>query len=91
MVLRKKHTPKLKTAVALAALKGRSTVSEIASETGVAPAQVSTWKKEALGILNEGFADRRSKKAVPDGFAVDELLLQIGKLKVENDWLKKKL
>jgi len=91
MVLRKKHTPNLKTAVALEALKGKRTVAEIASDNGVAPAQISTWKKEAVSILKDGFADKRSKKVTANGFTTDELLLQIGQLKVENDWLKKKL
>ena len=92
MALRKKHTPKLKATVAIEALKGRVTVSEIASSNGVAPAQVSTWKKEALQILEDGFAGtRKSKKAPADGFTTDELLMQIGQLKVENEWLKKKL
>ena len=91
MVLRKKHTARLKTTVAVEALKGRCTASEIASNNGVAPAQVSSWKKEAINILRDGFADKRSKKAEPNGFTRDELLQQIGQLKVENDWLKKKL
>ncbi len=92
MTLRKKHTPKLKTTVAIEALKGRVTVAEIASGNGVAPAQVSTWKKEAMQILEAGFAGtRKAKKGAPDGFTTEELLMQIGQLKVENDWLKKKL
>jgi len=91
MVLRKKHTPNLKTAVALEALKGRRTVAEIASDNGVASAQISTWKKETLSILKDGFTDKRSKKSVQNGFTMDELLLQIGQLKVENAWLEKKL
>ena len=91
MVLRKKHTPNLKTTVALEALKGKRTIAEIASDSGVAPAQISNWKKEAVSILKKGFADKRSKKVTENGFTKDELLLQIGHLKVENDWLKKKL
>lgn len=91
MAMRKKHTAKLKTAVAVEALKGKCSASEIASNNGVAPAQVSSWKKEAMSILIDGFTDKRSKKLEPDGFTKDELLQQIGQLKVENDWLKKKL
>ena len=92
MTIRKKHTAKLKSAVAIEALKGRVTVAEIASTNGVAPAQVSSWKKEALKLLEEGFsAPRKGAKPANDGFQSDDLLIQIGKLKVENDWLKKKL
>lgn len=92
MTIRKKHTAKLKSAVAIEALTGRLTVAEIASNNGVAPAQVSSWKKEALKLLEEGFSARRKgTKPADDGFQSDDLLIQIGKLKVENDWLKKKL
>jgi transposase-like protein len=92
MTLRKRHTPQLKVKVAVEALKGRVTVAEIASGNGIAPAQVSTWKKEAMRILEDGFTgSKASRKSAPDGFAKEELLMQIGQLKVENDWLKKKL
>ena len=88
MALRKRHTPNLKIKVAVEAIKGKITVAEIASSNGVAPAQVSTWKKEALQILEDGFAgSRKAKRSAPDGFSMDELLIQIGQLKVENEWL----
>lgn len=92
MAIRKKHTAKLKTQVAIEALKGRITVAEIASSNGVAPAQVSGWKKEAVKILEAGFGESRSgKSSTPDGFDTEALLVQIGHLKVELEWLKKKL
>lgn len=45
-----------------------------------------------MRILETGFAgSKASRKSAPDGFTKEELLMQIGQLKVENDWLKKKL
>lgn len=92
MALRKKHTPKFKSKVAIEALKGLKTASEIASDNGVHPAMVSQWKKAATDILEAGFTDRRgTAKKEPEGFEQEQLLAQIGQLKVELDWLKKRL
>ena len=92
MALRKKHTAKFKTDVALEALKGLKTAAEIASEKGVHPAMVSQWKKAAKDILETGFTDaRKLPKKVDDGFSREQLLAQIGQLKVELDWRKKRV
>lgn len=92
MVLRKKHTAQFKTKVALAALQERKTAAEIASEHGVHPGMVSQWKKSALEILEDGFKDARSRASKDeDGFDRANLLAQIGQLKVELDWLKKRV
>ncbi len=89
MALRKKHTAKFKSKVALEALMGLKTASEIASDHGVHPAMVSQWKRAAAGILEEGFADARKAPKEEGGFQKEQLLAQIGQLKVELDWLKK--
>ena len=90
MSLRKKHTPKFKSKVAIEALKGLKTAAEIASDNGVHPAMVSQWKKTAADILEAGFADKRgSTRKEPVGFEKDQLLAQIGQLKVELNRLKK--
>lgn len=92
MALRKKHTPKFKSKVAIEALKGLKTAAEIASDNGVHPAMVSQWKKAAADILEAGFSDRRgAAKKEPEGFEKEQLLAQIGQLTVELDWLKKSL
>jgi len=91
MALRKKHTAKFKTKVALEALKGVKTAAEISSEFGVHPVMVSQWKKSAGELLESGFADGRQARKEPDGFDREQLLAQIGQLKVELDWLKKRL
>lgn len=91
MALRKTHTAKFKAKVALEAIKGEKTASQIASEYGVHPVMVSKWKKAACDLLEKGFLDGRSPPKEADGFAKEQLLAQIGSLKVELDWLKKRL
>ena len=91
MVLRKKHTPKFKSKVAIEALKEQTPAAQISSEQGVHPAMVSQWKKAAVEILEQGFADKRKAPKEKDGFEKEQLLAQIGQLKVELDWLKKRV
>lgn len=89
MAQRKRHTAQFKAKVAVEALRERNTASQIASQFEVHATQVSQWKKQALEILVEGFKSPSGKKQ--DGeFSEDELYSQIGQLKVELDWLKKK-
>jgi transposase-like protein len=78
-----------KAKVALAAAKGDKTLAELTKQFDVYPAQISAWKQQLLQRAEELFADRRRKKAAA---AVDEQALfeQIGRLKMENEWLKKK-
>jgi transposase-like protein len=83
-------SPDYKAKVALAAIKGELTVSEISSNYGVHGTQVTKWKKQAMDELNQVFSDKREKKDKSQEQLIDELYKQIGQLKVELDWLKKK-
>jgi putative transposase len=77
--------------VALEALKGQKTLNELASEYGVHPVQIAQWKKQALEGLPTVFepeAARRGSKA--DEALLAQLYQEIGQLKVELDWLRKK-
>ena len=87
MQKRNARSASFKKKVALAALKEEATVKEIAQKFGVHPVQVHKWKKE---LLEKGEAVFETKK---DNFEEKEAELheQIGKLTVENNWLKKKL
>jgi transposase len=88
---RKTFGAEFKAKVALSALKGDKTANELAGEHGVHPNQVTTWKKEALAGLVEVFSARRGRKPrAADGADQEALYGQIGRLKVELDWLKKK-
>ena len=91
MAQRKRHSPEFKAKIALEALREQKTAGQIASEHEVHPTQVSQWKKDALDYLSGAFADGRSVKKPDNGEALQEKLYsQIGQLKVELDWLKKK-
>jgi len=87
--IRKKHSPEFKATVALEAIKERRTVNELAGEMSIHPVQVSQWKKIATDGLHGLFA--RPKKTDAGEALVARLYQEIGQLKVELDWLKKKV
>lgn len=86
---RKTHSAAFKAQVALAAVRGDKTVNELAAQLGVHPTLIHDWKKQLLVRAETLFAT--GVKAV--GLSEDktpELYEQIGRLKVELDWVKKK-
>jgi transposase-like protein len=86
---RKSHTAAFKAQVALAAVKGDRTVNELASHFGVHPTLIHGWKKQLLSGAEALFATG-SKTQEPLEDKTAELYEQIGRLKVELDWVKKK-
>ncbi len=87
---KKRYSGELKAKVALEALKGQRTANEIAGEYGVHPNQVCKWKKEAHQGLAQIFSKQREQVSGAEEKLKDQLYSQIGQLKVELDWLKKK-
>jgi transposase-like protein len=89
---RKKHGAAFKAKVALAAVKGDRTVAELASAYGVHPNQIYNWKKQLLDGAASVFESGGAAVEGPVSEAqVDLLYRQIGQLKVENDFLSRKL
>jgi len=90
MSQRTKHSAEFKAKVAREAIEGRLTLSEIAGTYGVHPNMISRWKQEALEGMVETFSSKRDKKTKDDEAEKEELYKEIGHLKVQVDWLKKK-
>nr|WP_238389285.1 IS3 family transposase [Urbifossiella limnaea] len=87
---RKSHSAAFKAQVALAAVKGDKTINELASHYGVHPTLIHGWKKQLLAGVEAVFASGAKTTGPPEDKTA-ELFEQIGRLKVELDWVKKKL
>ncbi len=87
---RKRHAPVFKAKVALAALKNEETVAELSQRFGVHPTMITSWKRAlvdgATDIFDKGHKSRKQTEG-----QVDELYRHIGQLKVERDFLARKL
>jgi transposase-like protein len=88
---RNHYSADFKVKVALAAMKGQHTVNELAASFGVHPHQVLQWKKQALEAIPDAFSARRVRESQDEETLKAQLYQQIGQLKVELDWLKKKV
>jgi transposase len=87
---RKKHSKGLKASIALDAIKGQKTISELASEYGVHANQISRWKKQLLDASPDIFTRGKDKEAEKTEVERDRLYKKVGQLQIEVDWLKKK-
>jgi transposase-like protein len=85
---RKVHSPEFKAKVGLEALKGVKTINEIGQEYGVHPVQVGQWKK-AIQEQAKRLFEGSGPKPVVEHREPERLYSEIGKLKMELDWLKK--
>ncbi len=88
--IRKKYDAALKAKIALEAVKGDKTIREISSAYGVHPNQIMKWKKQLLAELPSIFSDKKANTEKEKEDLEAELYRQIGQLKVELEWLKKK-
>ena len=87
---RRQHSAQFKAQVGLEALKGIEPVHAIAARHAIHPVQVSQWKKEVSERLPEVFAGKPDADAAAAKAREQELFEQIGRLKMELEWLKKK-
>ena len=87
---RKSHSAAFKAKVALEAIKENRTSAELSSAYGVHTAMITRWKKQLLEQLPDVFSDKTKRKDKNNEELISSLYQQIGQLKVELDWLKKK-
>ena len=90
MQIRKRYSAKFKAQVALSAIQEGKTLSELSSEFCIHANQIIRWKKELLTRAEEVFGHEADKRSKETEAREAELYRQIGQLKVELDWLKKK-
>ena len=88
--IQKKYDGVYKTKVVLEAIRGEKSLGEIASQYGVHPNQITQWRKKALNELPLILSRKGERNQEEKAGLTDELYRQIGQLKVELDWLKKK-
>ena len=86
--MKKKYDSKFKSRVALEALRGERTIAEIAGTYSVHPNQVMQWKKHLIDGAGDIFATKSAKKAASQCYDEDDLMKKIGRLEVENDFLR---
>lgn len=86
---RKYHSASLKAKVALEAVQERETINQIASQHGIHPNMVTSWKKQLIDSLPDCFSRKRQTNSKEEDLKA-ELYEQIGRMKIEIDFLKKK-
>ena len=87
---RTRYSATEKAKIALEAIKGEKTVAEIVAKYSVHATQVNQWRRQALTQLAETFSGKHKRERTDDATKLSELYEQIGRLKVENEFLKKK-
>jgi len=87
--MRKTYPGNFKAKVAVAAIRAEDTIAELSSKFEIHRVQIMRWKKEALTALPDVFSTGKDSKKQDQEKLIEELYMQIGQLKVENDWLKK--
>ncbi len=85
---RRKHSPSFKAKVALEALKGEATIAELASRFEVHPGQIRKWRNSLAEGAAGIFGDDQTQKKKDDAVLIAQLYQEIGKLKVERDFLE---
>jgi transposase-like protein len=88
---RKQPSAQFKARVVIEAIRGEKTLSQLGSQFKVHPIQIAKWRKTALEQMPDLFVDGRTRKAGSAEADHNALYEEIGRLKVELDWLKKKV
>jgi transposase-like protein len=89
---KRQYSPKFKARVAIDAIRGEKTLSQLGSQYRVHPVQIANWRRTALDHIQELFLDGRKRKGKDTQGEADRdaLYEEIGRLKVELDFVKKK-
>lgn len=88
---RKRYTSAEKAKIALEAIKGELTIAQISSKYAVHSTQINQWKRQLLESLPDVFSNKQKQIVSDHEMELSQLYEQIGRLKTENDFLKKKL
>lgn len=91
IAIKKTHPPAFKAKVALEALKGAETTGQLASKFSVHPIQIGVWRKKAIEAVQNIFSQKDTKTEAEKQDFTQELYNKIGRLEIENDFLKKKV
>jgi len=91
MTIKKNQPPAFKAKVALEALKGAETTGQLASKFSVHPIQIGMWKKKATEAVQNIFSQKETKTDQERIDFTQELYNKIGRLEIENDFLKRKV
>lgn len=89
--MKKEFSAEFKAKVAVEAIKGIKSTSEIASAYSVHPTQIGLWKKQLVDCLPSLFTDKRTKQGKTQDRIIEELYKIIGQRDVEIEWMKKNL
>lgn len=88
---KRKHTAQFKVKVALEMIKGNQTAAQICSQFGIHSTQARRWKEKAVEGLEVIFSNGIKNELTSKNELIDQLYKQVGQLKVESDFLKKKI
>ena len=88
--MKRKHSKEFKAKVALEAIKNERTIAELSSAFDVHPNLIGKWKKDLLNSIPSLFEERKKTTSSKEELDVNDLYKEIGKLKIENEFLKKK-
>ena len=89
---RRQYSAKFKARVAIEAIRGEKTLNQLGSQFGLHPVQIAHWRRTALDHIEDLFVDGRTRQGQDAETAADRdaLFEEIGRLKVELDFVKKK-
>lgn len=89
--IKRSHAPAFKARVALDLIREADTMTALCSKYAIHPTQAGKWKQQALAGMEANFSGKPLNELKAKDIIIDELYRQVGQLKVELDWLKKKL